>query len=227
MDVGKFTKRIIFGKDPDKLERLHHVIIQAIRLVSLIAFAEATRTFRPALMLIIALNFLLTFAPRLFEKRYKVDIPIEFEIAIVLFIFASLFLGEVRGYYTKFWWWDVVLHTGAGVAIGFFGFMILYILYKANKFKARPITIAVFAFCFALAIGALWEIFEFSMDQFFALNMQKSGLVDTMWDLIIDSLGALLASAVGYFYLKRKDFPLFGNIMEKFEEDNPRLFKKK
>lgn len=227
MQLKKVVNRVIFGKDPDRLERVHHVIILAIRIVSILAFAEAVRTVRPLLMLVIALNFFLTFAPRLFERRYKVDIPIEFEILIILFVFASIFLGEVQGYYFKYWWWDAMLHTLSGVAIGFVGFLILYIMAKGNKLKARPITIALFAFCFSVAIGALWEIFEFAMDQFFGLNMQKSGLVDTMWDLIVDSVGALFASAVGYLYLKRKNLPIFGHIIETFEENNPRFFKKK
>jgi hypothetical protein len=40
------------------------------------------------------------------------------------------------------------------------------------------------------------------MDSLFGLNMQKSGLRDTMWDLIVDALGALVVSILGYLYLK-------------------------
>jgi hypothetical protein len=64
--------------------------------------------------------------------------------------------------------------------------------------------IAVFAFIFGLAIGAIWEIYKFSMDTLVGTNMQKSGLVDTMSNLIVDMLGAGTASIIGYVYLKRK-----------------------
>jgi hypothetical protein len=47
----------------------------------------------------------------------------------------------------------------------------------------------------------LWEIFEFAGDQLFGMNMQKEGLTDTMWDLIVDTLGAFVAAVFGYFYL--------------------------
>jgi len=47
------------------------------------------------------------------------------------------------------------------------------------------------------SIGALWEVFEFGMDQIFGMNMQKSGLVDTMGDLIVDAIGAGLAAMSG------------------------------
>ena len=40
------------------------------------------------------------------------------------------------------------------------------------------------------------------MDSFFGLNMQKSGLTDTMWDLIITAVGACVASVPGYLYLR-------------------------
>ena len=50
-------------------------------------------------------------------------------------------------------------------------------------------------------MGALWEILEFAIDQTFGTTMQKSGLVDTMWDLIVDGLGALTISILGYGYL--------------------------
>ena len=39
--------------------------------------------------------------------------------------------------------------------------------------------------------------------------MQKSGLLDTMSDLIIDAAGAFVASMTGYFYLKAGDFFIY------------------
>ena len=35
------------------------------------------------------------------------------------------------------------------------------------------------SFCTAMTVGAMWEVFEYGMDQGFGLNMQKSGLDDT------------------------------------------------
>jgi hypothetical protein len=64
--------------------------------------------------------------------------------------------------------------------------------------------LALFSFCFALSLGALWEIFEFGMDSFLDLGMQKNSLVDTMWDLIVDTVGAAVVSLSGYFYVKYK-----------------------
>ena len=97
-----------------------------------------------------------------------------------------------------------------------------------------PGFIAFFAFMFALGMGALWEIFEFSMDKIFGMNMQKpmfgdySGLTDTMYDLIVDAIGALFISVLGYGYLKKAKAKSFlERWIWSFIVKNPRLFIKK
>lgn len=176
---------------------------------------------------------LITLFPLLMKKRFRILIPPEFELLAIAFIFASLFLGEVRGYYTRFWWWDIALHTGSGLLLGIVGFLLVYILNETEDIglTMKPGFVALFAFLFAVSIGALWEIFEFSMDSFFGMNMQKpmlgdpSGLTDTMWDLIVDTVGALVISVLGYGYLKAVGK---GSFLERwigaFIQSNPRLF---
>ena len=73
----------------------------------------------------------------------------------------------------------------------------------------------LFAFCFSVTIGSLWEIYEFIGDGLFGLNMQKfmtaqgellvghNALRDTMKDIIVDVLGALLASVIGMISIRR------------------------
>ena len=67
-------------------------------------------------------------------------------------------------------------------------------------------------------MGVFWEIIEFSCDRLFGLNMQKfrlpteDGLVDTMIDLIVDSIGAFTVSFIGYLYIKGKSKLIKENI---------------
>lgn len=169
-----------------------------------------------------------TFLPLILGRRFAVHIPPEFEALAVVFIYASLFLGEVRGYYIRFWWWDAVLHAGSGFLLGILGFLLVYVLNERDDvdLHMRPRFVALFAFMFAVGMGALWEIFEFAMDQSFGLNMQKSGLVDTMWDLIIDTVGAMLISLVGWSYLSKAGSSSFlERWIAAFVESNPRLFR--
>lgn len=76
----------------------------------------------------------------------------------------------------------------------------------------------------------LWEILEFAADQLFGLQMQKpmlgdpSGLTDTMWDLIVDALGAALISAFGWWHMKRDRRSFIDVWTDRFVAKNPRLF---
>lgn len=178
----------------------------------------------------------LTFLPMIMGRRLNVFIPPEFECMATVFVFASLFLGEVRGYYGRFWWWDISLHTASGVLLGIVGFLLVYILNEKEDINVQltPGFVALFAFMFAVGMGALWEIFEFTMDKVGGFNMQKpmfgdaSGLTDTMWDLIVDAVGALFIALLGLGYLRNWGSSSFlERWIQAFIRGNPGLFRRK
>ena len=117
-----------------------------------------------------------------------------------------------------------------------------------------PIFLSIVAFCFSMTIGVLWEFFEYGMDKYFNMDMQKDeiinsissvklnndnnetiiidnikysiiyninenneestivkngyldiGLKDTMKDLFVNFIGALLFSTFGYLYIYNKE----------------------
>ena len=191
-------------RDMDKVDKVKLLIYILFR-ISIVA-AGTTAILRAdwtnfALSLI---TLFLTFLPAVVGKKLHIHYRREFEIVILLFIYASMYLGEIHSFYYRFWWWDIMLHTLSGVIIGAIGFSLVYMLNEEERvaMELSPVFVAIFSFGFALSIGTLWEIFEFLMDSLFGLNMQKSGLIDTMWDLIVDALGALVVSVLGYLYLK-------------------------
>ena len=66
------------------------------------------------------------------------------------------------------------------------------------------------------------------MDQIFAMNMQKTGLDDTMSDLIVDGIGALTASISGWFFMRKsRGLGLFTGVIATFVKDNQKLFNRK
>jgi len=145
--------------------------------------------------------------PSFIERRFSVDFAEGLEIIVLLFIYSYFYLGEYFEFFYKIWWWDLLLHGIGLFLIGLMSFSIIYILNKKRTaVYLSPVFVALFGFSFALSIGVLWEIFEFFMDCFFNLHMQKSGLMDTMGDLIIGAFGAFFASLLGFVYLKRKKF---------------------
>ncbi len=159
---------------------------------------------------IVAMNL-----PSFLYKKFHVTIPSNTIIAYLIFLYAAIVLGEVRSFYYRFEHWDTVLHAFSAGMLGSLGFDVVNFLNKSDTIKLQlsPFFVALFAFCFAISIGVLWEIYEFSFDGILGLNMQKFrledgtdligrlALVDTMDDLIIDCIGAFVTSTIGYFGL--------------------------
>jgi uncharacterized membrane protein YjdF len=185
-----------------------------------------------ALLVMMIMGVILT--PTVLSEHLPVRIPAEFQLLALLFSFAALFLGEVRSYYTRIWWWDIALHASSGLLLGILGFLLVYVLNESRRvdIHMRPRFVALFAFLFAVAAGALWEIFEFTMDQLFGTNMQKpmlgdpSGLTDTMWDLIVDTIGAAIISFFGWWYMRRRRTSFIERWISKFVAGNPHLFRR-
>jgi uncharacterized membrane protein YjdF len=171
-------------------------------------------------------TFALTLVPLIVARRFDVYVPRRFMAAIILFIFATLFLGEVVDFYNRYWWWDVVLHGGSAMGFGLIGFLAVFMMFQGDRYAAPPLAIGIFGFCFAVSIGALWEIFEYAMDQGFGMSMQKNGLQDTMWDLIVDAIGGVIGSGAGVIYLIRDSDAPFALFFRDVITRNKRLFSK-
>ena len=153
--------------------------------------------------------------PSIINKRFSIQIPSIVEVLYYIFLYCAIYLGEVRSFYYLIPFWDTILHAFSGAMLGALGFILVSMLNHevSHYVRLSPFFIALFAFSFALAFGSLWEIYEFSMDVIFKTNMQKyityegvvlvgnEALLDTMKDIIVDSISALSVSIFGYFYL--------------------------
>ncbi|MDD3375579.1 MAG: hypothetical protein PHY73_07665 [Candidatus Omnitrophica bacterium] len=217
--------KISVAKNSDEVfNNVQLYISHLFRIALIIAMCLDVYFGRWMLLFLNCIALFLMFLPAIIEHNYKITLPIELELLFVFFIFGSMFLGETFDYYHKFWWWDVMLHCISGLILGYIGFIILYVFYSEKLIKARPFLLVMFSFSFAVALGTIWEIFEFFMDNTFGFNMQKSGLVDTMWDLIIDCLGAFVVSLFGYIYLKYHKGWFLKDLILKFVRNNPNMF---
>ena len=196
------------------------------------------------------LSLILFLVPAFLQDKMRIEIPPVFQVIIFGFIFAAEILGEVDHYYVRIHGWDTMLHTMNGFLCAAVGFSLVYLLNRgSDNVNLSPFYLTLVAFCFSMTIGVLWEFFEFSMDQFFFLDMQKDfivqefgsvtldpenlgtpidvagitdtvihtasgqtytiengyldiGILDTMKDLLVNLLGAVVFSAIGYSTLK-------------------------
>ena len=138
-------------------------------------------------MLCVFTLFLFT-VPSFIEKNWHIDIPSTLEVIILLFIYSAEISGEIRSYYINIPGWDTVLHTITGFLSAAIGFSLVDIINRNERTKLylSPLYVAIGAFCFSMTIGVLWEFFEFSMDWFFGLDMQKDTIINTINTVVLD-----------------------------------------
>lgn len=162
------------------------------------------------------LGIVVMFLPSMLVNRLNFNIPRPAIIAYFVFIYCAIFLGEIGAFYYRFEFWDDLLHFFSGGMLAILGYIIVDTLNTQKKIHVAlsPLFVALFAFCFALTIGALWEIWEFAFDSMLGLNMQKfaletgellvgqEALADTMTDLIVDAVAGFVVSAICYVALR-------------------------
>ncbi len=202
-------------------------VVYLIWAVLALEFVASMVNARYSLAFIALATLALSLAPMIFADRFHIHLPVRFFAGIVLFIFGTVYLGEAFDFYEKYWWWDVLLHGGSALGFGLIGFIFVFILFEGDRYAAPPWALSFMAFAIAVSIGVMWEIFEFAMDQIFGLNMQKSGLIDTMWDLIVDVIGAFFGAWAGYGYLQGHDKSGLAGMIREFVSKNRRLFRRR
>ena len=166
------------------------------------------------------LGLVVTLIPTFISRRFKIILPNTVYVLYFIFLYCAIYLGEVLDFYYRVPFWDTILHAFSGAMLGALGFVLVDILNRDSNVNVSlsPLFVSLFAFCFALAMGALWEIYEFSVDKILGLNMQKhttefgiplsgaAALGDTMKDIIIDAIAAFAVAVIGFFTnRKRRD----------------------
>jgi len=147
------------------------------------------------------------------DRKWHLRLPPAAYGMMYTFLFCAVFLGEVLSFYYLIPLWDVLLHLFSGALLCVIGFVLAELMGKGQALS--PLMTAVFAFSFSMALGGLWEIYEYVMDGVLHMNMQKfadarqlplsgrAALADTMGDLMADALSGA-CTAVGGYYLKRR-----------------------
>lgn len=182
--------------------RGHSWLVYAVWATLICAFWVAIFELNWRMSFLAAATLVATMVPAMLADRYHLRLPMAFFAGMVLFLFATLFLGEAFDFYEIYWWWDVAMHASSAVGFGLVGVIIALVMFEGDRYAAPAWAVGLIGFTFAVTIGVMWEVFEYFMDLSLGLNMQKNGLQDTMWDLITDAGGGLVGASAGYAYLK-------------------------
>ena len=206
-----------------RAERIELKISYALKALLVFTIIISIIEFNLFLMASAVVILLFSALPAIFERKLRITLPIEVDFVLTIFLFMHFMLGEAANFYKLFLWYDNLLHISSGIIVGLVGFVIIYFFLYTQRIEANPILVVVFSVSFSLAAGVLWEIFEFFMDMILGFNMQKSGLNDTMTDLIINFIGACIVGIGAYRYLTKDEDGIIKTLVNRFIQYNIRL----
>ena len=122
------------------------------------------------------------------KKSFIIEVDCGSQTMLTVFIFTAVVIGSTVNNRTTFQHIDVLTHFIAGFISAWFGYDFANIVYR-KRGDLGPAMSSLFALTFALALAVGWEIYEFSMDRIYGMNLQCSapdteyGLIDTMLTL--------------------------------------------
>lgn len=175
------------------MKKLNNILIYLISLISFFfAIKDINNGVYTKLMLCLSILIVLLI-PKIVRKVFKVNISYTLEFVYVIFIFFAQFLGSIINLYDKVWWYDLFVHFLSVVLSSLLSFFVLY-RFKIHN-KKNKIFNFIFMIIFFVAVAALWEFVEFTAFIIFKTDMQNhltTGVFDTMQDMLIGTLGALI-----------------------------------
>ena len=170
--------------------------------------------------------------PRFVDLKLNIKLPTMLEVVILLFIFAAEILGEIQSFYTIFPYWDTVLHTINGfimAAIGFAAFvafcfsMTVGVVWEFFEFGMDQIFGMDMQKDFIVSAihsatlnpnglngtvslnGITSTIVNYNGGQYVIEGGYLDvGIIDTMKDLMVNCIGAVVFSIIGILYIKHR-----------------------
>lgn len=175
------------------------LLIAGMALVAVLGLLQANYP----LAALAAVAVLCSLAPGWLRRRYRVELPAFLEFLIVLQL-ALHILGVWLRLYDTHWFWDKILHVQGTMIVAFLGFLWLHALHATGRLRLSGPLLGLFTLLIGNALGAWWEIAEFIVDKTLGKHTQYS-LDNTMWDMINNLLGSLLAAGLAWLYTNHTD----------------------
>ncbi|NMO47713.1 hypothetical protein HI847_04630 [Enterococcus faecium] len=164
------------------------------------------------------LGIALIFMPQVILKVFKLKIPAAIVLFYWFFLFISVFLGTGMHLISIISFWDKILHAVSPMVLTALGYgLIGYLMKDAEISKTSPWLFLLFGFAFAGLCGVFWEFWEFLCDQFLGMNLQRfatsdgtlfvgrAALMDTMGDLLTNTIGAALMGLFAWSQSKKDE----------------------
>lgn len=165
-------------------------------------------------------SILFLFVPNIIYKILKLKTVHILDFTIYLFCFLSFTIGMVFNGYSRIPQYDKFVHTLSGVFFALFGLGFYYVLKPIKKLERNDYALAsYFSVSFSLSVAVIWEIYEYFIDFLLHTDPQRvltTGINDTMIDMIVCLIGALIMWLSIYLYYKKNKTNYFMIVFENF-----------
>ena len=184
-------------------------LVAFILLTQLAAGVYYLFTSTPYYYLLAFGTLLLLFIPKILQLITRRPQSDELNVLINGFILLASTIGLVLKGYALIPYYDKLVHMLSGTLITLFGFCFYYLLKKDKTVKKDDAAVLiVFALAVSIAVAGLWEIGEYTISALFHTdpqNVRTTGIADTMWDMIVCTIGSLfhLPFVLHYFKTNR------------------------
>ena len=202
-------------RDLGPIIRRHPAVFAVYLVLRLIVIAVLVssilrREYESAFICLLVL--VLFMLPFFIQQNFGIELPSALEIIILLFIFAAEILGELGCYFITYPYWDSMLHTTTGFLCAATGFALIDILNRNSRMDMQKDTVIQSVTSVMLdptnsnipvTIDGIHSVAVNGQDLGFD-GYLDIGLYDTMEDLFVNFVGAVVFSTIGYFYIKHR-----------------------
>lgn len=158
------------------------------------------------------LGILLIYVPEFSKKLFRIQLPNATIYFYWFFLLISVFMGTILHLIEIISFWDKVLHTVSPMVLTAVGYGLICMFLKDVPVReVSPWLFLLMGFAFAGLCGVFWEFWEFICDSLGGMNLQRyatlegtpfigrEALMDTMGDLLTNTIGAVLMGLIAYF----------------------------
>lgn len=143
-------------------------------------------------------TLILFLVPSIIHMKFKISFASLLEIMLYILAFSADILGEVLAFYIHIKIFDTILHILYGFIMAGIGFSLIEIFNNSpnTKMFLDPKYLVLFGFCFSMTTGAVWEIFEYSVDKYFKFDMQKDTVITEITSVVLNENGKNKAETI-------------------------------
>jgi hypothetical protein len=150
---------------------------------------------------VVIASMLLILVPLLAERKFSISLPAGTKSLIAFALFLHVAGGINRWYWMFMPYYDKVAHIVSAFALGLLLFS-FFLLLDYWEIRMQPSRIYAGIFILVFIFGVSWEIGEYYID-LLVKSSYNNGIMDSFFDLISNTIGALFAIAMAYYALKR------------------------